>query len=208
MLSAALVHRRKQIVERLHEGGVSEYPVAQRGIRQFSHHRDLERGHDLSTFYSEDRRTQYLIGVSVHHSLHEPASLIHFESAGHRTHRQLSDANISSLRVGFRFSQADSSQLRVDKYRVGNQPPVSRGVLLLDQVSANNSIVVVRDMRESGSAFDIAERVDAARRSFETVVHHNETTIISLNLRRTEVQGVRVRHSAGGHQQVRSYQRG
>src|SRR6266487_2898746 len=206
--SFTAVHCHEQVVQRFRQSWVRKGAIAQRGIRQLAHHCNLERRHNFATLDTEDRSAQDLVRFAIHDGFHETAGLVHLQGPCDRSHRQLRDANVPVLRASFRFGQADPAQLRIDKDRIGHLTIVSRGVLLFEEISADDTEIIVRNMRERRPALDVAECVDGASRSFEAVVYLDEAAIVRFNPSRRKAQGVRVRRSPCGDQQMRTGQSG
>src|SRR5947209_6863230 len=202
------VHRHEQVVQRFRQSWVRKGAIAQCRIRQLAHHCNLERRHNFATFDAEDRCAQDLVRFAIHDGLHETAGLVHLQGPCDRSHRQLRDANVPLLRASFRFGQANPAQLWIDKDRIGHLTIVSRGVLLFEEISADDTEIIVRNMRERRPALDVAECVDGASRSFEAVVYLDEAAIVRFNPSRRKAQGVRVRRSPCGDQQMRTGQSG
>src|SRR5207245_3541834 len=163
---------------------------------------------NYATLNTEDVSAQDLVRFAIHDGFHETAGLIHLQGPCDRSHRQLRDANVPLLRTSFRFGQANPAQLWIDKDRIGHLTIVSRGVLLFEEIGADETEMRVRNMRESRPALDVAECVDGASRSFEAVIHLDEAAIIRFHPGRRKVQSVRVRRSPRGDQQMRTGQSG
>src|SRR5436190_23168504 len=206
--SFTAVHCHEQVVQRFRQSWVRKGAIAQRGIRQLAHHCNLERRHNFATLDTEDRSAQDLVRFAIHDGLHETAGLVHLQGPCDRSHRQLRDANVPLLRASFRFGQANPAQLWIDKDRIGHLTIGSRGVPLFEEIGADDTEIIVRNMRERRPALDVAECVDGASRSFEAVVYLDEAAIVRFNPSRRKAQGVRVRRSPCGDQQMRTGQSG
>src|SRR5205807_4613998 len=97
----------------------------------------------LSAFGAEHRRTENLIRVRINYGFHEPASFADFDGARHLAHRQLRDANVSTLQTRIPLGHANTSQLRIDIYDVRNQAAARGGIAAFNQIGPNDPKVVI-----------------------------------------------------------------
>src|SRR5438128_12614478 len=132
----------------------------------------------LPTSQSAYGCAQDLVRCAIHGGLHETAGHAHLQGPCDRSHRQLRDANVPLLRASFRFGQANPAQLWIDKDRIGHLTIGSRGVLLFEEIGADDTEIIIGNMRERRSALDVAECVDTIGRSFEAVVYLDEAASV------------------------------
>jgi hypothetical protein len=76
-------------------------------------------------------------------------------SARHEIHRQLRYTDVPALRPRLLFGQSNTAELRIDEDHVWHEAASGRGVSALDQIRAQDAVVVVGDVRESGAAVDV-----------------------------------------------------
>src|SRR6185369_6592210 len=120
------------------------------------HHGDFEDGHDLTAFEAEHGDSDDLVSVSVDDDFHEAARLIDLERSRHTGHRHLGHADVLVLLARRALGESDAPKLGIDEDNVWNRPAFGRDLLLLNQVRANDTEVVVGNVSERWATLDVA----------------------------------------------------
>ena len=76
------------------------------------------------------------------------------------------------------------------------------------QIGADDPKIIVRNMRERRTAFDIPEREDSLRSGLQPIVHLDNAVLTGLNACGGEIQRIRIRHPPSRNQQVGANQFG
>ena len=183
---------------------MGEDPVAKGGVRELSHHRNLDDRHDLAPGHSENRGAENPAGALLDERFHEPSGLVALERPGDARHRKLRHAEPKTSLSSFSLAQANPPELGVDENAVGHEAVSGAAVSALDEVSLDDSIVVVRDVGESRAAVHVPERVDAGDVRLEALVHSNEPPLVDGHPGRLEAEAVRVGKASDGYQHLGS----
>ena len=63
----------------------------------------------------------------------------------------------------------------------GDDAIIDRGVSAFDQIGSDDAVIVVRDVSELRAAFHVAERVNARRVCFQSLVHFDEAVLVGFD---------------------------
>src|SRR5215210_5200729 len=95
-----LPHGREEGVQRLRQRRVREDGLPEDRVGHSSHHGYLQHGGHLASLHAQDRAAQDLVGLRVHHGLHEAPGLVDLHGPGHVAHGYLGYANVEALLAG------------------------------------------------------------------------------------------------------------
>ena len=175
---------------------MGEDAVFESGVGEFAQHGDLNLGHDFAAFDAQDGGAKDLFAVRVNDGFHEAAGFIEFECAGDIVHGHFCDADFSSCGAGFSFAHTHAAKLWVDEEGIWEETTCDRSASLFDDVGSNDAEVVVGNVRESGTAFDVAESEDAGDICFETIIDLNVAVLVSRDSGGGRVEPIGVGNAA------------
>ena len=121
-------------------------------------------------------------------------------------HRHLRDSIAHALGFGFRFGQADVSQLGIGEEDVRNDAAARRSAAAIEIVEHDAEVILtnVREVRASGR---LAGRPNVWGRRLQPVVDADVAARIDFDTCSVEIESVRVGRSASRHENVGSFQR-
>src|SRR6185503_6495026 len=96
-------------------------------------------------------------------------------------HRDLADLETDPLCSGLGFGDTDPTQLRIGKDRVGDDPMVDGQVPALDQVGVDDLVVVVGDVSECRTSFDIPECPDTGYAGLQAAVYLHKAALVGFD---------------------------
>ena len=183
---------------------MSKYRVSQGRIRHAAEHCRLDHRHHFACFRAERGEAQDSI-VGADQSLHESACLGQCARAQHQCHGEPGDAVGDALCLGLDLVHADVGQLRIGEQAIGDEAAV-RGTPATGEVVMDNAKIVEADVRELRTAGAIAHCPDIGSASLELLVDANVAARIQINGCFGQVQPIRVRRSAGRHEDVGGFE--
>jgi hypothetical protein len=109
---------------------------------------------------------------------------------------------VSSLVIGFRFAQADTTQLWINENRIGHQSILNRSLPIFQQIGTNDAEVIVRDMGESRAALHIPQRINIRYIGLQSVVNPNIAVFVHFDTDHSQIKPIRVGGAARRDQQM------
>src|SRR5262245_27881375 len=172
-----------------------------------AHHGDLDLRHDLAALDAQDRGAEDLVRVGVDDRLQKTARLVHFQGAGDMRGGHFRYAYVSTLLAGLFLAKSDATELWVDEDGIRHHSANDRGVPTLNQVRAQDAVIVVRDVGKGRSTFAVAQHIDTRHTGFEAVVGLNVPALVYFDAGRWQVQRIVVGHPTGGLEEMRANNR-
>src|SRR5262249_27226893 len=124
----------------------------------------------------------------------------------HHANWHLRDAIAYALGFGFRFAQADMSQLWIGEENVRNDAAARRSAAA-GKVVEHNAEVVLTSVRKVRAPGRFAGRPDVRRCRLQPVIDADVAARIDFDAGAIEMQSVGIRRSARRHENVGSFQR-
>jgi glycine/D-amino acid oxidase-like deaminating enzyme len=148
------------------------------GEASFTGPRSIQVGHHFTSFETENSCAKDLICAGINDGLHEATGFVDFQRAGDVRHRHFGDAYLAILRARLLLGQSHTTELWIDENGIGNEAALDAGASLFDKIRADDTEVIIGNVRERGSALDVAKRVNSSHISFEFCVDLNKTALI------------------------------
>src|SRR5215510_2687062 len=196
------IEHHKERIEPFSQRRVCKDAISQGRVRQLSHHRRLNNGHDLATFETQDCAAQNLLGISIDDRLHEAARLTGFDRTDDRIHGQFPHSDVAPLSSSLVFVDANPRKLRIYENRIRDNAISNADAAMLKQVGTQNAEVCVRNVSESWPAFDIAQGVDARNIRFQLFIDFNVPFSVQLDAGSLSVESFSVGHATDRRKQM------
>ena len=97
-----------------------------------------------------------------------------------------------------------AAELGIDKNGVRNEAAFGAGFAVFDQICADDAEIIVRNVRERRTTFDIAQRKNPPYAGLQPIVHLYEALLVGGNSRHRSLQPIGIRPSPRRGQQMRT----
>ncbi len=202
-----------KVIQTLRQTRMRKHCILQFIVRQPAHHSQLDHTHDLTSGQPETRKAQDLLCIGIDDGLHEPIELVPLYRMSHIGHGHLRDLDVprrvESACIFLR--QPDAAELRIHEHAVRDQSVLDRSLFRLvrvrgDEIVPEDAKVVVRDVRLSRAAFDVAQRIHILGRSLQMLVDFDVAVRVDLDSRHSQIQSRSIGHPARRGEHVRAQQ--
>ncbi len=137
--------------------------------------RHLQHTHDLTALNAEHGRPEQQSCLRIDHGFDQASSFIGFNRPGHPSHWQAKHQHVASAGSGLGFVESNPGEWRVGEHRVRHEPVRGAAGRAVQQPVSNDAVIVVGDVREGRTTFDITERVNALNARWMGQIQPNYT---------------------------------